>query len=184
MTLKQFYVFIEGNDDERLFDYVLNHYLYKKLSKTKIHPIKYAERKDKEVNNYIRSFKKSSKFDYIFLSDLDSHNGYDGITSRIDKRMGEYPELEKEKIIIVKEAIESWYIAGVNNSFEKLKNKSLPEKSDEFTKKEFNALIEDVSDSRIDAMVEIAKSFNCLEACDKNSSFNYFSEKIGIKCHF
>lgn len=183
MALKQFYIFIEGNDDERLFNYVLNKYLHKKLNKTKIHPIKYAEREKKIINSYIVSSKKSSNKDYIFLSDLDSDKGY-CITSRINKRMSEYKELEKEKIIIVKEEIESWYLSGVNESFDILKDKNLPENTDKIAKEEFDIMIEADLNSRIDIMIEMAKSFNCLEACNKNSSFNYFSEKMGIKCHY
>jgi len=181
MSSKKLCIFVEGNDDKRLFDYALNQHLYKEFEHIQI--ITYSQKPDKLVNKYIENFKKSPKFDYIFLADLDSHS-FNCIRSRIDKKMSKHPELEKEKTIIVKEEIESWYISGIDNSFEQLKNKSLPERTDKITKEEFDILIEDVSDSRINAMIEIAKSFNCSYACDKNSSFKYFSEKMQIKHHF
>ena len=95
-------------------------------------------------------------------------------TARFEK----YDALEFSKIIIVKEEIESWYLAGVDNSFEKFKNWKIPDNTDEIEKEDFDKIYVTSFDSKKDCLIEIVKHFDFNLAMDRNASFKYFLDKL------
>lgn len=67
-----------------------------------VHPISYAKKSQSVINRDI----KSKSDTYLFLSDLDS-NQTPRITSKKEVRTNKFTNLDLDKIIIVKEEIES-----------------------------------------------------------------------------
>ena len=119
--------------------------------------------------------------DYILLSDLDTHS-YPCITSRKISRKKEYNALDCKKIFIVKEEIESWYIAGVDTQLEQFKGLNIPSNTDNLSKEDVDEIIDESSfDSNIDFLNEILKNFNFNLAYQRNSSFRYFVDKFDLK---
>lgn len=73
--------------------------------------------------------------------------------------------------------IESWYLAGLDDS--PCKQLGIPSytNTEDITKEQFNRLMSKKFDSRIDFMQEILKYFQVEIAKQKNKSFNYLLEK-------
>ena len=171
--MNKLFVYIEGNHDQIFMNFILSEYLRKNKS-MEIWPIKYAEKPPRIINKDIKS---KSKYNYIFLSDLD-YEKYPCISSRKEKNLEKFNHLDLEKIIIVKEEIESWYLAGVDTSLEQFKSFKVPDNTDNIEKEDFNQMIEDKFDSKDDCLIEIAKNFNIDLAKSRNKSFKYFLNKL------
>lgn len=155
------FVFVEGQDDERFLETILNERYYK--------VIKYAREKKDHINKYIQSIKKMPMYDYIVLCDIDN------ITIDEKKKyiMSKFPECENEKIIVSIAEIESWYLAGLDvEKTKKMKIKYI-ENTEEVTKEKFNSLIPENA-NRTNFMIDILKNYDIDEAINRNSSFNYF----------
>lgn len=81
--------------------------------------------------------------------------------------------VSQDKIIIVKKEIESWYMAGIDESIcDKYKITEL-ESTENFSKEDFDKIIPK-GKSRILFMHEILESYCCDVAKNRNSSINYF----------
>jgi len=175
MTITKLFIFLEGDDDVRFFENII----YPKLLPIKIFPIKYASKKDMIIKKFVRRIESRDDEDYIFVTDLDNHT-YQCCTTRKEKRINEY-NIVDNKIIVVKEEIESWYLAGiVENCIKDLEPEVIPENTDNITKEDFDNLIPNkYQDSRMDFMIEILrKCYNLETAMERNSSFKYFVEKF------
>lgn len=179
MSEKLIRIFVEGINDKRFIDWIIScHY--------KVQTIPYQEKKNKIINSYINQTKANNKQDYLFLADMDKHT-YPCVTSRKNKKVSEYNSLDdKGKIIIVKEEIESWYIAGINNNCpDDIKNIQIPSDTENFTKEEFD----DITPSRfngscIDFRIEIGKNFDLNLARTRNKSLDRFLRKLDeLKCN-
>ena len=62
--MEYFLIFVEGSDDERFVNSV--------LEKENVKIIKYAKEKKEYINNYIKSIKSMPNCDYIVICDIDS----------------------------------------------------------------------------------------------------------------
>ena len=121
---------------------------------------------------------KSKSNHYLFLSDLDRNETL-CISSKKDLRMNKYKNLDPNKIIIVKEEIESWFLAGIDSKRNQFKNFIVPHNTDLITKQDFDALLKKHSiDNKNNFLIEIAKNFNIKLAAERNTSFKYFLDKI------
>ncbi|GAA5818415.1 MAG: conserved hypothetical protein [Methanobrevibacter sp. CfCl-M3] len=139
---KLLFIFVEG-DHDKLFFKKIRDYLYCHEYKYDIKIFKYQEKKDKKVNNLIKKCKSKENYEYFFVADLDSKY-FKCFTSKKDKMIKKYDALDKDKIIIVKEEIESWYFSG-NKSDDFREN----ELDFECSKEEFDELITSKFDSKI-----------------------------------
>lgn len=167
------FIFVEGYYDQMFIENILIPFLIEKP--INIIPIPYQQKANKKINKDIQA---SSLQDYLFLSDLDSHT-FPCISSRKEKRLIEYDNLDFSKIIIVKEEIESWYLAGIDNSLDSFKNWTIPENTEHITKEDFELMLEEhLIPSKIDFLKEIAKYYNINLAVKRNKSFDYFLNKI------
>ena len=89
--------------------------------------------------------------------------------------------IEKEKIIVVIKEIESWYLAGLNNTENKKFRIPIFSVTDTITKEQFNSLIPQTFNSRIAFLLEILRNFSIEIAKRKNKSFRYFIEKYNCE---
>lgn len=165
------FVYVEGAHDKIFVDNILSIY-FSEHNLPKIISIPYAQKPRNEMNKDIKS---KSKHNYLFLSDLDIDK-FPCITSRKENRINTYEDLESSKIIIVKAEIESWYLAGVDNSLSPFKNFDIPDNTESVTKEEFDSMIGECS--KLDMLMEISKCYDFKLARERNSSFNYFINKI------
>lgn len=165
------FVWVEGDDDERFWKTILEVLFVDKYDWIK--PIQYAQKTKKSINDYIKSI-ESMGAEYIFFSDNDSSPC---VVAKKEKVQSVYGRCATERIQIVVEEIESWYLAGLPE--QKLEEWTLPNdrNTDALTKEQFDVLIPEKF-SRTDFMVEVLKYFSIQTARRKNQSFERFCTKF------
>lgn len=177
-------VFVEGKDDFRFINFVLIDF-FNLNNSIMLKAIPYKNKERINTVKLIKQIKETKSGDYIFLSDLDSHT-YKCITSRKNSRIKEfhnpeYDDLDFEKIFIVVEEIESWYVAGIDTSLKQFKNLDIPDNTDTFTKEQFDDLLSNSTfSSKIDFFMEIVTNYNLSLAIQRNQSFKYFLQKLDM----
>lgn len=171
--MNKLYIYIEGDSDEIFINFVISEYARRNLN-IDIHPIPYAQKTPKRISKDIKS---KFRHEYLFLSDLDSKD-HPCITSMKKERFNKYDGLDYSKIIIVKEEIESWYLAGVDNSLDQFKNWEIPDRTDTIKKEDFDKIYKTSFDSKKDCLKEIAKHYDFNLAKNRNNSFKYFLNKL------
>lgn len=171
--MNKVYIYIEGDHDEIFVNFILYEYVWKNFG-IDLHPIPYAQKTPKLVN---KSIKSKYRYEYLFLSDLDSET-HPCITSMKKERFKKYDALDCSKIIIVKEEIESWYLAGVDNDIGKFKDWEIPIRTDGIKKEDFDDIYISSFDSKKDCLKEIAKYYDFDLAIERNASFKYFLNKL------
>lgn len=174
--MARLYVFLEGPDDKRFFEGVLQKKFEEKGYDVQI--ITYAETSAKTVNDKLRTFKSlvsKGLAEYIFMVDADQLC----VTKRKDKKIKTYGECELQKIQVVVEEIESWYLAGLDSATcQELNIKKKSQNLNHLSKEQFNALIPTkFSNDRINFLREILKYFSLATAVTQNDSFQYFVDK-------
>lgn len=166
------FIFVEGLDDERFISEVIVPRLLKVYDQVDIH--RYRNKTEKYVSNFISSIKSMSGVNYMFISDFDMNPC---ISTRKDRLIERYDGLDKEHIFIVKNEIESWYVAGLDrNNCSKFRIKHFTDTVN-VTKNSFDEMFNIKSKSRVDLMLEILVSFDSRVARKQNSSFDYFFRK-------
>ncbi len=159
-----------------------------------------------KIMNNIDSGKLTNS-DYIYLVDFDSKNSVNKgkvwcITSLKKKVVGEIKKIKKEiikkeqlkkrvydkdigllidlkKIFVVKEEIESWYLAGISDY--KKRKWDLPKNIEETTKeKHFDEHIPQ-NKTRKEFQFEIIDKYSLKKAINSNASLKYFVDKNAIK---
>lgn len=173
LVMNKLFVYVEGDHDEIFANFILSDYLRQSKS-IELWPIKYAEKPPKLINKDIKS---KSNYNYLFLSDLDNKT-YPCITARKEDRLNNYENLNESSIIIVCEEIESWYLAGIDNSLEQFSSLNIPDTTDGIDKETFDEMIKSISDYKKDALIEISKNYNFDLATKRNKSFKYFLNKL------
>lgn len=167
------FIFIEGKHDKIFVDHILLNYLLNKES-ILVYSIPYSNKSPSKINREI----KSKANNYLFLSDLD-RNQTPCITSKKELKLNRYCNLDSNRIIIVKEEIESWFLAGIDSSINQFKHFNIPPNTDLITKEDFDKILKEHSiDNKINFLIEVSKDYNIELASKRNSSFNYFLDKI------
>jgi hypothetical protein len=177
MDFKQLFIFVEGPDDERFVNKIVLPHLQTKYSFIKL--IKYASMTKNAVEALIKTCKQKVSYDYLFMCDMDARGDTSYcITSRKSKAQNKYGQLlETSKIVVVKEEIESWYLAGITTEqAARLKIKRVEDTS-VTTKEEFENMIPKNFISPNDFMVEILKNYSLEQGMAANGSLNYFAIK-------
>ena len=171
--MNKLFVYVEGDHDKMFADYILSDYL--RVNKSiELWPIKYAEKAPSVMN---RDIKSKSKYNYLFMSDLDNRY-FPCITSRKEDRFKKYNNLDRSKIIIVKEEIESWYFAGVDTSLDKFNGLAIPDNTDGIGKETFDKMMNGLFEFKKDCLIEISKNFDFELAKNRSGSFRYFLNKL------
>lgn len=172
MGYKRLFIFVEGDDDERFFQGIVNPIYKKKYDSVMLW--KYAQVKNKKCEYFIKSVKAMAA-DYICAVDI---NRAPCVTGRKQEIQDKFNNIDKDKIIVIIKEIESWYLAGLDQG--SVKNFGISGSfatTDDIAKEQFDKLIPKRFDSRIDFMSEILKNFSIEIAKQKNKTFKYFVEK-------
>lgn len=171
MAYKKLFIMIEGNDDERFFEKIIIPSIKKSYDSTIL--TKYKQTKRKSIRIFINAINIMNN-DYLYVEDIHSTPC---ISVKKQKIQSQFKNMDENRIIIVINEIESWYLAGLDNKAAKRLTKRSFRTTDSITKDEFNKLISKKFNSRIDFMLEILKEFSVKTAKQKNKSFNYFMKK-------
>jgi len=168
MAYRRFFIWVEGDDDERFFKNIIKPILDTKYDLVEIRS--YASMQKRKFNNYIGSLRAIGA-DYIYITDINWHPC---ITAKKEKIKNEFAYIEEDKIIVIIKEIESWYVAGLSlESLRILKIRPIKEMG-YITKEKFDTLIPQKFDSRIDFMSEMLKRYSIEIAKNNNRSFKYF----------
>jgi hypothetical protein len=174
---KRLFILVEGGDDVRFFGRVVKPLLVPHYDSVEIIP--YACIKRVKVNNFLKSVRMMDN-DYIFVADIDAERS---VRDKKQILYYRFSHIDGGSIVVVIREIESWYFAGLTDESAKNLGVILPSTTDNLTKEDFNALIPERFDSRIDFMFEILKTFSIGTAMRKNHSFNFFSHRYHLEDH-
>jgi len=116
--------------------------------------------------------------DYIFVADI---NSVPCVTELKQELTRSYKNLDEDRVVAVIKEIESWYLAGLDDTHAESLNLPKFTTTNDVTKEQFNPLIAKRFNSRIDFMQELLKRFSMTIAERKNSSFSYFVEKYKLR---
>lgn len=181
MDFKQLLIFVEGPDDERFISQVAVPRLQDRYNHIKF--IKYATMTKIAVEAFIKTCKQKESYDYLFVCDMDARGDKSVcVTSRKQKEQNKYGRnlLETNKIVIVKEEIESWYLAGITTEAAARFKIKLVADTTFTTKEEFEKMIPKNFVSSNDFMVEILKNYSLEQGVEANPSLNYFAIKYQL----
>lgn len=175
MTYRSLFIWVEGEDDLRFFNRIVEPLLKKKYDLVVIRS--YANIKRQKVGNFIRSIKRMNA-SYIYVTDI---NNAPCITAKKQEILDKVKHTDKDRIAVVIREIESWYLAGLGNS--KCKELGIPtiNSTEKIHKERFNNLVPKKFYSRIDFMLEILKNFSIEVGKRKNKSFKYFIQRYNYE---
>ncbi len=174
MSYIRLFVFLEGDDDERLFDAVLRPSF--NIQYDLVQTIKYAGLKSDKVDSYLTSIKGMGA-NYLFLRDMDQGQC---VSSKKLELVGRYKKLDTSNIHLVIREMESWYLAGITKAHARKIKLATSGTTDSITKEAFDGLKPRRFISRIDFMVELLNFFSVSAAIANNQSFKHFIEANGL----
>lgn len=170
---KQLWLLVEGNDDARFADAVLAPEFRRFYDHVEIR--QYSQVPIRKRANLLRSIHAMGA-DYILFCDIDEHPC---VTSKKESMKRGLPSpslLSDDRIAVVVKEIESWYLAGLNESdFQALRIRAVS-RPDEVVKEEFDAL-RGGKIHHINMMLEILKRYDISQARRRSPSFGYFARK-------
>jgi len=177
---EQLYILLEGTDDERYFNAVIIPHFKTKYKK--VNSIRYANMPKNIFIKYIKTFQEQGS-DYIMFTDLDSQGDKNYcVTKRKNKIIKNYKsKIKQDQIIVIKEEIESWYLAGITQADLKIYKIKKQNNTELVNKEQFKQLIPKDFTSTMDFMIEILKEYALDYAVGINNSLKYFSEKFSLK---
>jgi len=179
-TYKQLFIFLEGPDDERLFEKVCKPILMLDYDFIKI--IKYAGLTQKIVVDLLKTLKTQIHSDYIFVTDLDAKGDKSFcVTKRKSKLNDKFNNIiDENKIVVVKEEIESWYLAGITQiNLEKFKIEPFSN-TEQIDKEIFISIMPKKFKSKTDFLIETLKEFSLETGIENNKSLKYFATKYKL----
>lgn len=169
---KRLFLFVEGPDDERFCRTVLESILKGHFQEIKY--VHYAKKKPIDVAKFLRSMVHIPSPAFIFMHDLDEHPCVTTCKEKIIEKFSH--TLDQNAIVIAKQEIESWYLAGIElGHCKRLKVKYIKD-TEKVNKEKFNTLIPKTF-IRTDFMIELLKVFSIEVAKERNHSFLYFHDK-------
>ncbi|MGA3315288.1 MAG: hypothetical protein ABSC64_02485 [Candidatus Korobacteraceae bacterium] len=173
-------IFVEGPDDKRFCERIIQPRCNKYKS---VQIRRHASLPTKQIVNEIK-FVKSRNYDYAFVVDI---NDEPCVTSKKQKKEQEIGGLDSSKIIVVIKEIESWYLAGLDDTNCKKFGIPSPNHTNTTTKEMFNDRFKprlskkghfpDTLERRR-LLGEILDCFDEETALSKNDSFDYFLRKF------
>jgi hypothetical protein len=172
---RKLFIWVEGGSDARFFEAVLKPLLEKRYNRVEVRT--YATLKKSKVVSLLRGILASDN-DYILVADIDQEPC---VTAKKERLLDRFRPIDAGRIRVVIKEIESWYLAGLDAAASSALGLPGMDRTDDVTKEDFNALIPERFDSRIDFMMEILKSFSPRIALKKNRSFAYFTFRQRLK---
>jgi len=172
MKHNEMWIFVEGNDDKLFFEHILKPEFDK--SYPCVHVWRWAQKPRKILVDLIHKIIADGD-DYLFFADI---NSFPRVRDKKEELKKQIAILQDHKIFIVIKAIESWFMAGLDNDTLSSLGINLIEDTTDITKSKFFKLLpKKYKRSGIDFINEILKYYNTTTAIQKNCSFKYFYEK-------
>lgn len=171
---KRLFILVEGEDDVRFFGRIIKPLFASRYESIEI--IAYASIKRVKVNNFLKSVREMNN-DYLFVADIDSERS---VRDKKQILYFHFNNISGHCIVIVIKEIESWYYAGLSATAARDLGVTDLSCTDDLFKEDFNQLMPQYFDSRIDFMFEILKSFSLETAVLKNRSFQFFVERYHL----
>ena len=177
MEYERLYLFLEGDDDERFFEQILFPMFKDLYSDVRIW--KYSKKTNNQRKRFIDTINKIGNWDYLCFRDINSAKC---ITQKKEKISDKFNRIIPEKIFIVIEEIESWYLAGITNDFlRSINSKPLDRSRNNITKEYFTSLIPNDM-LRINFLQKILKNYEIDLAIKNNKSLAYlFMKKFSFR---
>lgn len=169
------FILVEGDDDERFFEKIIEPKLQEKYNFVKTW--RYATLKKEKIDNFLRSI-RAMDADYIYVTDI---NNSSCVTAKKQETQEKLRNIDGDRIIVVIKEIEGWYLGGLDNTGSQKFGIPSYSATDNITKEQFNSSIPKRFDSRIEFLLEILKIFSIEIAKQKNGSFRYFIEKYNCE---
>lgn len=179
---RTFTILVEGPDDERFIKSIIEPKLIEK-GYNHVDIYKYSGLSSEKVNRLLKTLKclESSGNPYFFLADFDSPRN-SCITEVKEGLLSSYSQLEHTAIKVVREEIESWYLAG--NTIGKLRKIGVKSKltttsnglldTEKISKEQFN-LMAPKRVTRQEFLIRLLSGDYSMDlAAASNQSFSYF----------
>jgi hypothetical protein len=173
MPFRQLFLFVEGDDDERFFRFVLEPLL--RATYDEIHYVKFSQMKWEKLRGFLRSL-EAMRADYLLIRDQDR---YPCITATKEAVRKIHSQIDPGRIQIVQPEIEGWYCAGIRRDHPGLGGLDVVtcDETSGVTKERFEREVLRGGGPRAAAMVGILETFDRETAAHRNASFRYFIEK-------
>jgi hypothetical protein len=177
MSYGLFWILVEGPDDSRFVNSVFKVPLEALLGLT-IQVWEYSRETNDWVNKLLTSI-SAMNARYVYVGDIADSPCVTAKKSKVHER---FPRIDSEQVVVAVKEIESWYLAGLDDSALRDLGVKHRGSTDKVNKEQLRELMPPKFDSNIDFMIEMLKPFSPQTACDRNKSFRYFYEKyIGAK---
>lgn len=174
MKKRRFFIFVEGNDDERFFSRIIKPLFSAEYTSVEI--IMYACMKNEKLCRYIRSI-ETMGYDYILCADIDQEPNVKAKKAILNER---YCLLRNDHIVIIIREIESWYLAGLDDQAQNRLGIRHYWTTNHITKEIFNSMIPRHYHSRIAFMGDILDLFALTAGRERNRSFAFFCQKFHL----
>ncbi len=172
MPYRRLFILIEGDDEERFIQAVLEPLFLSQYDHVQVW--QYAQETPRKTRNLIRSI-QSMGADCIFIRDFDRGPCITSIKEAVQKKYGKH--INAESILVVVREIEGWYAAGINSDAAAELDIDALATTDDLTKEQFNQSAPKRFGSSIVFKREVLKRFDMDTARRKNKSFAYFHRK-------
>lgn len=167
---RRLWLLVEGNDDARFADAVLAPEFMRAYDDVQIW--RYSQVPIRKRADFLRSIDRMGA-DYILLCDIDE---FPCVTSKKESVKSGLPALSDDRIAVVVKEIESWYLAGLDDSDFQARRIRIVNRPDEVVKEDFDALVGGKI-NHTDAMIEILKLYKLSVARHRSPSFAYFARR-------
>lgn len=166
------FVFVEGPDDTRFLEQAFKHYFDSKYGYVMF--IEYASLSNVKLNDWVETA-RGMDADLLWLRDLDNAPCATYWRSNL---VQSFRRLSVDEIIIVKQEIESWYLAGASSDVLSVSSGHRITNTENIDKEQFRRLMPDRFIAPIDFMVEILKTYSLERGAGRNGSLEYFQRKL------
>lgn len=174
---KGYVFFVEGDSDMRFVEDVIE----PELERPDINTITYSEEPDSHINNLVETFQQMYRDTYL-LRDFDKgKEDCKNIHDRKQYVQKKFEDIKLNRIIVVKDEIEGWYLAGIDSEARSTLGIKVPDNTENIGEDEFKQkLHESDFESEVNFQLEIIDRFDIDTAKEKNDSFDYFTRLLDI----
>lgn len=174
MAARRLFIFVEGSDDVRFFETIIKPRFEHIFESVEL--ITFACTKSVKVDRFIRGI-NAMQHSYIIVTDIDFEKS---VPAKKNIILSRFSEADYQHIMVIIQEIESWYLAGIDDTGAKALGIHAPARTDFVTKEHFIGWIPRYYPSKIAFMIEVLKHFSLSVAVEKNKSFRFFIEHYVI----
>ena len=176
MSYRQLWFFVEGHYDTRFIDSVVRPRIAGLYDSVRV--VECASMKREKLYSFLHSVSAMPNSSYFFLKDINSTPYITLKKQLINESFDQRVRIDRA-IVVVKE-IESWYLAGIDEAAcDEIGIRHFIA-TDDISKEVFCRLIPRKLEPQDDFMIELLKRYSIDIARQKNRSFDYFMNKLGV----